>query len=123
MARNRSTVSVRNETKETTLATRVVVADTFLSRLIGLLGRTSLAPDAGIWILPANAIHTFGMRFRFDVVLIDRSYRVVGLRKGIRPFSATWPNFRAHSVLELPQDTLSCSRTEVGDQLRIEKNE
>ena len=123
MARNRSTESVYNQTRETTLATRVVVADTFLSRLIGLLGKTSLAPDTGIWLLPANAIHTFGMRFRFDVVLIDRSYRVVGLRKGIRPLSATWPNFRAHSVLELPQDTLSRSRTEVGDQLRIEKNE
>ena len=123
MARNRSTESVYNQTRETTLATRVVVADTFLSRLIGLLGKTSLAPDTGIWLLPANAIHTFGMRFRFDVVLIDRSYRVVGLRKGIRPFSATWPNFRARSVLELPQDTLSRSRTEVGDQLRIEKNE
>ena len=123
MARNRFLVSVRNETKETTLATRVMVADTFLSRLIGLLGKTSLAPDTGIWLLPANAIHTFGMRFRFDVVLIDRSYRVVGLRKRIRPFSATWPNFRAHSVLELPQDTLARSRTEVGDQLRIEKNE
>ena len=123
MARNRSTESVYNQTRETTLATRVVVADTFLSRLIGLLGKTSLAPDTGIWLLPANAIHTFGMRFRFDVVLIDRSYRVVGLRKGIRPFSATWPNFRAHSVLELPEDTLARSRTEVGDQLRIEKNE
>ena len=123
MARNRSTESVYNQTRETTLATRVVVADTFLSRLIGLLGKTSLAPDTGIWLLPANAIHTFGMRFRFDVVLIDRSYRVVGLRKGIRPFSATWPNFRAHSVLEFPQDTLARSRTEVGDQLRIEKNE
>ena len=123
MARNRSTESVYNQTRETTLATRVVVADTFLSRLIGLLGKTSLAPDTGIWLLPANAIHTFGMRFRFDVVLIDRSYRVVGLRKGIRPFSATWPNFRAHSVLELPLDTISRSRTEVGDQLCIEKNE
>ena len=123
MARNRSTESVYNQTRETTLATRVVVADTFLSRLIGLLGKTSLAPDTGIWLLPANAIHTFGMRFRFDVVLIDSSYRVVGLRKGIRPFSATWPNFRAHSVLELPEDTLARSRTEVGDQLRIEKNE
>jgi uncharacterized protein len=113
-------VSVFNETKQTPLAGRVMVADTGLARLIGLLGKTSLAPDTGIWILPANAIHTFGMLFRFDLVLIDRSYRVVGLRSRIRPFTVTWPNFRARSVLELPAETISNSKTEVGDQLRIE---
>ena len=121
MARHAPAVSVYNQTKETTLATRVTVAGDGLSRLIGLLGRRSLLPDTGIWIVPANAIHTFGMLFRFDVVLIDRSYRVVGLCERIRPFSVTWPNFRAQSVLELPPNTISGSRTEVGDQLRIER--
>jgi len=73
-----------------------------------------------MWILPANSIHTFGMLFRFDVVLISRSYQVVGLRERIPPFFMTWPNFKARSVLELPADTISRSRTEIGDQLRIE---
>jgi uncharacterized membrane protein (UPF0127 family) len=62
------------------------------------------------------------MMFRFDAVMIDRNHRVVGLRERIRPFWATWPNFRAHSVLELPAFTIQKSRTEKGDQLRIEKN-
>ena len=113
-------VSVFNETKQTPLAARVMVADTGLTRLIGLLGKKSLQADTGIWILPANAIHTFGMLFRFDLVLIDRTYKVVGLRSRIRPFTVTWPNFRARSVLELAADTISKSRTEVGDQLRID---
>jgi uncharacterized membrane protein (UPF0127 family) len=116
----RKTVSVYNQTKETLLAGRVRVANTGLSRLIGLLGRRSLEADHGIWILPTNAIHTFGMLFRFDVILIDRSYQVVGLRERIRPFSMTWPNFRARSVLELPAGTIARSGTEAGDQLRIE---
>jgi len=120
MARDTSAVSVYNESKQTVLATRVRVADTGFSRLIGLLGRGSLEPNSGIWLLPANAIHTFGMLFRFDVVLIDKTYRVVGLRERIRPFSMTWPNFRARSVLELPAHTVAHSRTTVGDQLRIE---
>ena len=120
MARDAPAVSVYNETKQTVLATRVVVADTGLGRLIGLLGRRSLEPDSGMWIVPSNAIHTFGMLFRFDVVLIDKSYRVVGLRERIRPFTMTFPNFRAQSVLELPVRTISNSRTAVGDQLRIE---
>ena len=120
MTRSTPIVSAYNQTKETTLATRVGVDDDGLSRLIGLLGKTSLLPDTGIWIVPANAIHPFGMLFRFDVVLIGRSYRVVGLHERIRPFSLTWPNFQAQSVLELPLHTVSSTRTEVGDQLRME---
>jgi len=120
MVRDVPAVSVFNQSKETFLATRVVVANTGLSRLIGLLGRRSLEPNTGMWILPANAIHTFGMLFRFDVVLIDKAYRVVGLRERIPPFFMTWPNLRARSVLELPANTISSSRTAVGDQLHIE---
>ena len=120
MAREASVVSVYNESKQTLLATRVVVADTGFRRLIGLLGRRSLDANTGIWIVPANAIHTFGMLFRFDLVLIDKAYRVVGLRERIPPFLMTWPNFRARSVLELPVYTISSSRTAVGDQLRMD---
>jgi uncharacterized membrane protein (UPF0127 family) len=120
MTRGAPAVSVYNQTKQSTLAARVVVANTGFGRLIGLLGRRSLQPDTGIWLLPANAIHTIGMLFRFDVVLIDTSYKVVGLHERIRPFSMTWPNFRARSVLELHPHTISKSHTEVGDQLSIE---
>jgi uncharacterized protein len=113
-------VSVTNQTKQTSLASQVAVADSVLTRLIGLLGRTSLRPDTGIWIAPSNAIHTFGMLFRFDVVLIDKTHKVVGLRERIPPFWMTWPNLRAESVLELPAGAIAKSRTELGDQLQIE---
>jgi len=91
--------------------------------LIGLLGRRSLTPDSGVWICPANAIHTVGMLFSFDLVLIDKDFKVVGLREMIRPFKITRPNFRAESVLELPSHSIFKSRTEVGDQLVIERYE
>lgn len=114
------TVSVHNDTKGTAVALRVKVLYYGLGRLIGLLGRRSLPPDSGVWILPANSIHTFGMLFRFDAVFISRSHQVVGLRQRLWPFWATWPNFRAHSVLELPAGAIERTRTEIGDQLRIE---
>jgi uncharacterized membrane protein (UPF0127 family) len=116
-------VFVYNKTKETFLAFRVRVADSFFSRLVGLLGRRSLKLDSGVWIVPANAIHTIGMLFTFDLVLVDQNYKVVGLRELIRPFRITWPNLRAESVLELPAHTIFKSRTEVGDQLVIERYE
>jgi uncharacterized membrane protein (UPF0127 family) len=123
MPRKDRYVFVYNKTKETFLAFRVNVADSIVSRLVGLLGKRSLQPDGGVWIIPANAIHSIGMLFPFDLVLIDKDFRVVGLRELVRPFKITRPNFRAESVIELPAYTIFKSRTEVGDQLVIERYE
>jgi len=116
-------VFVYNKTKETFLAFRVKVADSIFGRLIGLLGRRSLQPDSGVWIVPANAIHTIGMLFTFDLVLVDKNFKVVGLRELVRPFRITMPERKAESVLELPAHTIFRSRTQVGDQLLIERYE
>lgn len=116
-------VFVYNKTRETFLAFRVKVADSILGRLVGLLGRRSLQPDSGVWIVPANAVHTIGMLFSFDLVLIDKDFKVVGLRELVRPFRVTWPERHAESVLELPAHTIFRSRTQIGDQLLIERYE
>jgi hypothetical protein len=63
MFQKRRHVFVYNKTKETFLAFRVEVCDSILGRLRGLLGKRSLKPDSGVWIVPANAIHTVGMLF------------------------------------------------------------
>jgi uncharacterized membrane protein (UPF0127 family) len=116
-------VFVYNKTKETFLAFRVNVADSFAGRLIGLLGKRSLKPDSGVWIIPANAIHTVGMLFTFDVVLIDKNFRVVSLKELVKPFRIILPKLRAESVIELPAHTIFRSRTEVGDELIIDRYE
>jgi uncharacterized membrane protein (UPF0127 family) len=116
-------VFVYNTTKETFLAFRVKVADSVFGRLKGLLGRRSLQPDSGVWIVPANAIHTIGMLFTFDLVLVDKNFKVVGLRELVRPFRVTMPERKAESVLELPAHTIFRSRTQIGDQLLIERYE
>ena len=123
MRKDHAQVFVYNRTKETFLAFRVKIADSIMSRLIGLLGKKFLEPDSGVWIIPANAIHTIGMLFTFDLVLIDKDFKVVGVRELVRPFKITRPNFRAESVLEVPAHTVFKSRTEVGDQLVIERYE
>src|SRR5881397_2729720 len=123
MAQRDRYVFVYNKTKETFLAFRVKIADSIFSRLVGLLGKRSLTPDSGVWICPANAIHTVGMLFSFDLVLIDKDFKVVGLRELVRPFRVTWPERHAESVLELPARSIFRSRTQVGDQLLIERYE
>ena len=123
MSKKQRHVFVYNKTKETFLAFRVKVADSILGRLVGLLGRRSLKPDSGVWIVPANAVHTIGMLFSFDLVLIDKNFRVVGLRELVHPLTITRPNFRAESVLELPAHSIFRSRTQIGDQIVIDRYE
>jgi len=116
-------VFVYNKTKETFLSFRVGVADSFLSRMIGLLGKRSLKPDGGVWIVPANSIHTVGMLFSFDLVMVDKNFRVVSLKEMVRPFRIVLPKLRAESAIELPAHTIFRSRTQVGDQLVIDTYE
>ena len=116
-------VFVYNKSKETFLSFRVRVADSFLSRMIGFLGKRSLKPDGGVWIVPANSIHTVGMLFSFDLVMIDKDFRVVNVKEMVRPFRIVLPKLRAESVLELPAHTVFRSRTEIGDQLTIDRYE
>src|SRR5213596_696202 len=123
MFRPQRHVFVYNKTKETFLSFRVEVKDSVWGRLTGLLGKKSLPPDGGAWIVPANAIHTIGMWFSFDLVLMDKNFKVVGLRELVRPFRITMPNPKAESVIELPAHSIFRSRTQIGDQLTIERYE
>jgi uncharacterized protein len=116
-------VFVYNKTKETFLAFRVNIADSVAGRLIGLLGRRALKPDSGVWIYPANAIHTIGMLFSFDVVMIDKNFKVVSIKEMVKPFRVILPKLRAESVIELPAHTIFRSRTEIGDELVIDRYE
>ncbi len=116
-------VFVYNETRDTLLALHVRLADSFGSRVVGLLRTRQLPAGAGLWIIPCNSIHTVGMRFPIDLILVDRSARVVAVREYVRPFRMTTPVLRAHSALELAVHSVFRSRTRVGDQLRFNEYE
>ena len=101
------------------LAPNLAVADTFFTRLIGLLGRHSLSPGEGLWIKRCNSIHTFGMRFPIDVVFLDEQRHVVGLAKSLRPNRIS-PRFSsAKSVIELPAGTIDATDTARGDHVEV----
>jgi hypothetical protein len=122
MAKHEKSFCVFNQTKQTFLAYRVEAADSTLGRLVGLLGRRSIQPDSGLWIVPSRGIHTLGMIFTIDVIFLDKNLRVVGLQELLRPFSITGLNLQSESVLEMPAHTIFKSRTEIGDQLAISRH-
>src|SRR5436853_6246539 len=108
-----------NVTKKTWLATKVRKADSFLTRLVGLLKRTHLGPEEALWLIPSKGIHTIGMKFPIDVVFLNRANVVLAVISELAPYRISAVSLRSHSVLELPKGTLKKSRTEDGDKLEI----
>ena len=53
------------------------VASGFADRLVGLLSRTHMPDDIGLYFPKCSAVHTFGMRFSIDVLFLDADCRVV----------------------------------------------
>ena len=111
---------VRNVTRGKILASAAGVANTSETRRTGLLKHTSLPPGEGLWIVPTEAVHCFGMKFDIDVLFLDKGKKILKLRENMKPrrIAICW---RAKSVLELPAGTVAATGTLVGDQLEFER--
>jgi uncharacterized protein len=111
---------VHNSTRNTEIGDRIELADSGPRRNKGLLGRTGLETGEGLWIVPCEAVHTFGMKFAIDLIYLDRTHRVVKIRHAVRP-SRISGTLRAHSVIELPPGAIDASQTRPGDQLQLDR--
>jgi uncharacterized protein len=116
-----SEVYVYNKTRETFVATEAKVANSYFTRLVGLLGKTKRWAQLGkgLWIVPSRGVHTIGMLFPIDLIFLSKEKEVVHVEEHVRPFRISRVSLKAMSVLELPPHTIYRSRTQVGDQLEI----
>ncbi len=88
---------------------RVEVADTLLTRGLGLMFRRRLAPDAGVLLcFPRaghHALHMWHVRFPIEVIWLDDHGTVTGIRRaapGAGPFR---PGRRVRFALEVNAGT------------------
>jgi uncharacterized membrane protein (UPF0127 family) len=116
-------VYVYNKTRETFVATDTGVADNYLRRLVGLLGKSRRWANngSGLWIVPCKGVHTIGMMFPIDLIFLDKDHEVVHLEEHVRPFRISKVSLKSFSVLELPVHTIYRTGTRVGDRLEISK--
>jgi len=118
----------RNISRETELAARLEVADGLWARFMGLMGRESIDPDAGLWLSGTNGIHMMFMRFAIDAVFLAKPdaavegvRSVLSVHSGLRAWIGIVPYVRgANSVLELPVGTIERTGTVVGDLVALE---
>ena len=114
------TVRAINRTRGTVLGECIRIADTGLSRMIGLLGERNLSSGDGLLIVPSQGVHTWGMLFPIDIVVLDNDWNVLAVRPQMRQFRMTRIFWQAAAVLELPCGVLDSTATAIGDALRFD---
>ncbi len=88
-----------------------------LERTKGLLGLPALSDEQGLWIIPCNSIHTFGMQYPLDIIYLDRNGRIKKIVENIKPRRMSFSLF-AKSVLELKTGTVKRLKITMGHTLQ-----
>jgi uncharacterized membrane protein (UPF0127 family) len=115
-------VTARNATRGSLLGERIRVAESGLTRIVGLLGERALQKGDGLLIVPSQGVHTWGMQFPIDVAVLDREWKVIGNYHALRPFRMTRFFWRGAAVLELPAGILGSTATMIGDSVEFLSN-
>ena len=107
---------ILNRTQNIVLAEGAREAKTWREKARGLLGEREAHP---ILIRTRWGIHTVGMRFPIDVVIMDARHCVRVLRSNLKPGSFFFWNPRYMMVLELPLGMIRATKISLGDILEI----
>lgn len=110
---------LRNTTTGEIVATRIDRLSSFLHRAVGLLARTTLRPDEGVWITSCRAIHTIGMRVAIDVIFVDDAGRVIRAVHDVKPNRVALSCVAARGVVELGGGALREIDVLPGDVLEL----
>ncbi len=100
------------------LSNDILIADTTITRMVGLMFKPRLEGADGLLINPCNSIHTFFMRYNLDIVFMSKDNKVVKIIRDIKPWRMTWIYFKARKTLELPAGKLPSDIRE-GDVLEV----
>ena len=109
-----------NSTRQTILAEEARIANTMIARMRGLLGRSILADQEALVIIPCSSVHMFFMRFSIDVLFVDKNETVVGLCPSLPPWALSPVFMKSHCAIELPAGKIKATGTGIGDLVRIE---
>lgn len=87
-----------------------------ISKSVGLIGKKEVFP---VMFMTRFGIHTFGLKFPIDVLILDRSNMVVCLHENLKPNRIFIWNPRFKKVLELPGGFIRKEKIKKGDKLNL----
>jgi len=108
-----------NKRSHMEFAPELAVADTFFSRMKGLLGKNGLATGEGLLIRPCKGVSTFGMKFPIDVLFLDHNNCVIATMGEMPPNRLSRLYLKATAVIELPSRTIETASIKIGDPVEF----
>ena len=96
-------------------------ARTAWTRMVGLLGTSTLRRGEGLLLAPAWSIHTWFMRIPIDVVFLDVDGRVVRVCPELPAWRLVSGTRKARTVLEFGAGTLATTPLAPGDLVRLDR--
>lgn len=113
------TLEAWNATRGAPLARRITVADTWWTRLRGMMGRPEPEADEGMLLAPCRSVHMYWMNYPLDVAFLAADGRVVAMYHGLAPSHRSKRHGEAERALELKAGRLAATQTEVGDRIEL----
>ncbi|RJE48274.1 MULTISPECIES: DUF192 domain-containing protein [unclassified Dehalobacter] len=111
-------LTVKNLRTQNYLGT-VLLADTFLTRLRGLLGTKFLDDFRGMLIKPCNQVHMIGMTYPLSVWFISKDLQIVKIIDDLYPRKVSPCIKDALFVIEFPRNWADFTGSMEGDKLEI----
>lgn len=101
------------------LAQTLINANTFMSRLRGLMARPELPQGTALLLDPCQSIHTCFMRFNLDVIFLDKRHNVTGVRTNVAPWKFCIAPSGTRKVIEMQAGAITDYAISTADQLIV----
>lgn len=89
------------------------------SRIVGLLGRSSLGKQRAMFLSPCSSIHTFFMKFSLDLVFLSRDLDVVKIVTNVAPGRIVLGGVGSWSVVEIESGWFPWHSLNIGDRVLL----
>ncbi|WP_066055600.1 DUF192 domain-containing protein [Robertmurraya korlensis] len=106
-----------NLTKQLVISTKYTIANTFISRFMGLIGRDSLSDGEALILQPCTSIHTYFMKFPIDCIFLDKNNYVIYIVYHLKPWKLSPILLNARTVIELPSHIHLKDQIDIGDKI------
>lgn len=112
-------MKVIHKKSQKNIANNIKIANTFQSRLLGVMFIKEMKDMDGLLLDPANSIHNCFVRFSLDVLFLDKNYKIVKIIRNFKPWRFSWIYLSSRRVLELPAGML-IQDVEIGDEVEVQ---
>ncbi len=99
-----------------TIRLKAVKADKFSEKCVGLIGKDD---KTFLYLETRFGIHTFGMRHKIDVLILDEKNTVRKIKKGLSPNRFFFWNPVYRKVMEMPSGSVMMKSIQPGDKINL----